>query len=338
MSAQVLAAQAGDPEAFAGLVRRWQGAVCAIGLAILRDVAASEDLAQEVFLAAWQGLSRLQDPASFGPWVRQLTRHKALDRRRAGMRYAARVVLDEEAVEQAGSTAESLLDAEERRVVQEALDALPDDARDVMVLFYREGHSVRQVALLLGLSEPAVKKRLSRARQAMREEVAARFAEVVQKSAPGAALTAAILASAAPAPAAAAMVGAAKTASAGGLWAGLAIGLTTITGLFLGYRLAERVVMPSRLPGLHRARNLSILSIGVAMAALPLGADATLVGVGLCVVGLGVVQFGLLPRVFAPPQEADPRRLRAARLGVTLGALGWLVGGICGLLGAWYGR
>ena len=106
MSAQVLAAQAGDREAFAGLVRRWQGAVCAIGLAILRDVAASEDLAQEVFLAAWQGLARLQDPDSFGPWVRQLTRYKALDRRRSGLRYAARVVLDGEAVERAGSASE----------------------------------------------------------------------------------------------------------------------------------------------------------------------------------------------------------------------------------------
>ena len=183
MSGLVLAAQQGDVRAFERLVVEWKGPVCAIGLGMLRDVAASEEVAQEVFLSAWQGLSRLQNPASFGPWLRQMARNKALVHLRARRRRHARVTPDSDAVSRAGSLDDPLLVAEQHAVLQEALDALPDDARDVMVLFYREGQSVRQVAGLLGLSEAAVKKRLSRARKAVRADVLSRFGQAAAKSA-----------------------------------------------------------------------------------------------------------------------------------------------------------
>ena len=60
--------------------------VAAIALAIVRDVPASEDIAQEAFLSAWQNLRRLQNPASFLPWLRQITRNLARDHLRARRR------------------------------------------------------------------------------------------------------------------------------------------------------------------------------------------------------------------------------------------------------------
>ena len=340
VSADVLAAQAGDPAAFGRLVDRWSGAVCAVCLGILRNVQASDEAAQDTFLAAWQNLGKLREPRSFGPWIRALARNHALSQQRATVRREQRVVADDEAVQRAAQARDVLLEAEEARLLEQALDALPDDARDVMVLYYREGQSVRQVAELLGLSETAVKKRLSRARALVREDMLAQLGDLARSTAPGAAFTAMVLTSLAPAPAAAAAgtiaVGAAKTATAG-----LALGAALGTfGILLGYGFAARQVKPERLGTLRLARNLSLAGVvGVVGAGAAFGPVGLLVGLVGFVGWLGVVQFVVLPQVFelTPEEAADPHKVFYARVGTFLGALGWLIGGACGLAGAWWG-
>ena len=73
------AAARGDQNAYGRIVRACQNTVTAIALAITRDVAISEDIAQEAFLKAWQQLDRLKNSASFLPWLRQITRNLARD-------------------------------------------------------------------------------------------------------------------------------------------------------------------------------------------------------------------------------------------------------------------
>jgi hypothetical protein len=79
---------------------------------------------------------------------------------------------------------ERLVAREGAHVLALALDALPDDAREVLTLFYREGETVGQVARLLGLREDTVKKRLSRAREALRDDMLSRFAGAARSSRP----------------------------------------------------------------------------------------------------------------------------------------------------------
>lgn len=76
-------AAAGCEQAYGRIVRACQNTVTAIALAITRDIAASEDIAQEAFLRAWQRLAQLHQPASFLPWLRQITRNLARDWLRA---------------------------------------------------------------------------------------------------------------------------------------------------------------------------------------------------------------------------------------------------------------
>lgn len=76
-------AAAGCQQAYGRIVRACQNTVTAIALAITRDIAASEDIAQEAFLRAWQRLAQLSQPASFLPWLRQITRNLARDWLRA---------------------------------------------------------------------------------------------------------------------------------------------------------------------------------------------------------------------------------------------------------------
>jgi len=201
LSPDVAAAARGDRAAYGRLVDAHGRLVASISLAIVKDLAASEDVAQDVFVAVWQSLPKLRSPQSFLPWLRQLTRnraHKFLEARLRNKVSAARDEATEAVIagavdEQPGAEA-SLISLEERRAVAEALEALPDEAREILTLFYREGQSVKQVSALLGLQEDAAKKRLSRARVLLREDVLARFGEVAAKTSPGNAFTAVVIA------------------------------------------------------------------------------------------------------------------------------------------------
>jgi RNA polymerase sigma factor (sigma-70 family) len=189
LDTDVVAARTGDRHAFARLVTRYRGLVSSISLSTVRNVATSEDVAQDVFLAAWRDLGSLRNPSSFLPWLRQLTRHRALDVARGGRRPDRRGAVDdatlEAAVDPRPSAQDALLDDERSRTVALALDALPEDAREVLTLYYREGQSIEHVARLIGLREDTAKKRLSRARAALRDEVLARFADAVEQTTPG---------------------------------------------------------------------------------------------------------------------------------------------------------
>jgi DNA-directed RNA polymerase specialized sigma24 family protein len=66
MTADVLAARAGDADAFTRLVQAHASTVCAIATAITGDPRAGEEVSQEVFVHAWTGLGGLRNPASFG--------------------------------------------------------------------------------------------------------------------------------------------------------------------------------------------------------------------------------------------------------------------------------
>lgn len=229
----------GDVAGFGRLVDAHRSMVCSIALSIVRDVDTSEDVAQEVFLAAWQQLDRLRNPGSLVPWLRQITRNRANER----LRRRPVVALTDDPV--ADLDLEDVALASERnQVLANVLDALPDDAREVILLYYREGRSVRQVASLLDLSEVAVKQRLSRARKRIRQDVSARFADVVRETAPAAAFTLAVTSAisvAAPSVAAASVISKASATASKGIVGSVLLGpLLGVAGVLLGTHRAVR--------------------------------------------------------------------------------------------------
>ena len=193
LQTELPAATRGSQEAYGRIVHACQNTVTAIALSITRDVAASEDIAQEAFLRAWQRLDRLKNHDSFLPWLRQITRNLARDHLRA-RRHAAMTGQDAElaiaiAADPAPEPGERLLATEQETAALELIDALPAESRETLLLYYREGQRSQQVAALLGLSDAAVRKRLSRAREQVRSELLARFGEFARDSAPAAAFT-----------------------------------------------------------------------------------------------------------------------------------------------------
>jgi RNA polymerase sigma factor (sigma-70 family) len=197
LDSDIVAAQRGDADAYTRLVDAYRNVVCSISLAIVRDVGASEDVAQQVFVAAWRDLHKLRNPQSFAPWLRQLTRNHARQYARAWRRARRWLTLVSDEVlslapDPSNSADDRLMDEEERMRLSRAIDALPDDAREVVTLFYREDRSVAQVANLLGLSENSVKKRLERARVRLRVALLDEVETLLVRTAPTAAFTIAV--------------------------------------------------------------------------------------------------------------------------------------------------
>ncbi len=237
------AARGGDHAAYGRIVAACQNTVTAVALAITRDVGASEDIAQETFLSAWQHLERLHNPDSFLPWLRQIARNLARDhlrkRRERSLDGANAELALAMAADPGAQPMQELLESEHELAAAELIAALPEDGRETLLLFYREGQSSQQVAALLGLTDTAVRKRLSRARQQVRDELIRRFGEFARSSSPTAAFTAAVVTGLglATKPTAAAVASAAGGASAGGA----TIGATKIGGALAGKGLAGMI-------------------------------------------------------------------------------------------------
>jgi RNA polymerase sigma factor (sigma-70 family) len=240
MDALVLAAAQGDADAYGRLVDETSPLVSSIALAVVRDLEFSRDVAQEVFLSVWRDLRKLRNPASFLPWLRQVTRNRA----RVALRTKSRKAkLGETGLEELlplvtdprPNAADRMIASEQARALSEALSNLPEETREVLTLFYREEQSVAQVASLLDLSETAVKKRLSRAREALRAGLLEQAGTTLRCTKPGPGFTAMIVgALPVSAPSGAALATVATKIHGSAVWTAAAKLLLPLSGAFLG--------------------------------------------------------------------------------------------------------
>jgi len=359
------AAARGDRDAFARLVDGTRSVVSSIALAIVRDPDLSRDVAQDVFLAAWRDLGQLRDPQSFLPWLRQTTRHRAYHVLRTERRRAARVTLDEtdtllsSAVDASEGAETAMLADEDARVVRAVLDALPDDTREVVTLFYREGRSSAQVAQLLGISDAAVRKRLSRARDTLRASLLDRFGDAARASAPGAVFTTAVMtALAVGAPSTATAAAAVSTPLAAGVGSSLgAVKVASVlaavllpaagglAGVLFGTRQLKRQARSAtELIALRRFELASAALVLIVACTFPLGSVLTgsrwapVVTFAAFIAGLAALHTLWLPRIVAARHalefEEDPVAAAAARARERRAAiLGWTAGILCGTVG-----
>lgn len=186
-----VAARQGDKRAFVQIVTRHQAMVCGIALSILGDFASSEDAGQEAFLLAWRRIHELRDPERLRAWLGQIARHAALAQLRR--RRPHENLEDAPPLPDAGRTPdEAAACEEEASLVREHLARLPEIYRLPLILYYREGQSVRQAAEALGLGEDALKQRLARGREMLREHIAVRIETALIRTAPTALFTMAI--------------------------------------------------------------------------------------------------------------------------------------------------
>jgi RNA polymerase sigma-70 factor (ECF subfamily) len=169
---------AGQTEAYAELVRRWTGRVMALCHARLRRADAAEDLAQEALLRGFRALATLAEPEKFGAWLCGIAVRACLDwlkaRQRTQIPFSALAPdgnPDQFLGSQQATADDALEHAEELQQLMAEVEALPDEFREVVMLYYYEDVTYRDLAQLLGVSTATINARLTRARALLRERL-----------------------------------------------------------------------------------------------------------------------------------------------------------------------
>lgn len=178
---QVRLAQGGDPEAQSALYTAMYKRVYYLALRMTGSPEDAEDAAQESFLSAFRALPQLADPNAFEGWLFQIAANKCRNVLRKEGKYTqppededGRTILDELPEENEALIPASALDnSDHRAIILSIIEALPQQQRECVLLFYYSQLSVKQIAQALDCSEGTVKSRLNYARQKIREGILA---------------------------------------------------------------------------------------------------------------------------------------------------------------------
>lgn len=171
--AELLSAHvAGDPEAFATLVRRHRDRLWAVAVRIMRDPDEAADALQDAYISAFRRAASFRGDAQVTTWLHRVVVNACLDRiRRNKVRAAEALPDDPDATRPIGSGSpspgpvEDALEAREQHFqVAAALAELNPDQRAALVLVDVEGYSVEEAAAVLGCAVGTVKSRCARGR------------------------------------------------------------------------------------------------------------------------------------------------------------------------------
>ncbi len=157
--------------------------VCGTALGIVGSIAASEDVAQDSFLTAWRKIHELREPERLRPWLRQITRHAALGHLR-GQRGHHGLEDAPDLPDSSPAPDEQAANEEEVAMVRIALTQLPTIYREPLILYYREHQSTKAVAEALEISEDAVRQRLARGRELLRDQISDVVERVITRTGP----------------------------------------------------------------------------------------------------------------------------------------------------------
>ena len=168
----VRAAKAGDRAAFGELVRRFEGAVYAIALRKLGRPLEAEELAQEVFIKAFEKLDQLKVAAAFGGWLRAITLRLAINRVvRKSHTVSAEPELLAATCADIRNPLDEVLAGERRAQVRAGLKRLGAMDRDTLVAFYVRGQSLVEMSEEFDSPVGTIKRRLHVARKRLAKEL-----------------------------------------------------------------------------------------------------------------------------------------------------------------------
>lgn len=178
--------QGGEAEAFYQLVQPYERAVFLAAVAIVKNDADAEEVAQEAILKAFKALARFRQEAKFSTWLIQIAINEAKMRLRKDRRHLYESIDQGQQNDQGDYIPKDFADwreipsqALERRELRDALakalESLPEKYRAILILRDVNHLSITETAQILGLSEANVKTRLSRARLQMRDALASGF-------------------------------------------------------------------------------------------------------------------------------------------------------------------
>ncbi len=184
-----------DPLAFRTIMERHNQRLYRIARAILKDEAEAEDVVQETYLRAFEGLSQFREEAMLSTWLTRIAINEALGRKRK-----RRATVGVEAIEAAQQESAQIIrfpimndqtdpersaaQREIRQLLERSIDALPEPFRVVFVMRDVEELSTEETAASLAIRPETVKTRLHRARRLLRQSLDTEMATTLKGSFP----------------------------------------------------------------------------------------------------------------------------------------------------------
>jgi RNA polymerase sigma-70 factor, ECF subfamily len=163
-------AQAGNREAFAVLVERYQRRAFAVALRLLGNRADAEDAVQQTFLRLYESRASYDSRWRLNTWFYRILANTCVDGLR---RTRPTCSVDDLELSTPDTPERALVRREQEALLQAGLAAVPVEARIVLTLYYGEGRTYREIAAIRGIAVNTVKTHLRRGRAALRKTLRA---------------------------------------------------------------------------------------------------------------------------------------------------------------------
>lgn len=173
----VMLTLAGEQNAYSALVARYENLVIAAAASVTHNRHMAEDAAQDAFITAWIKLNMLREPDKYGAWVCRIAKNCA---KNTVMRFQSFISLDDPdkpvtdvSLSDQSDPMDTLELSEEKSLLHESIEKLPEKVKRIINLHYFEDLSVAEIAEKMGISQGTVKWQLHDGRKRIRKELCA---------------------------------------------------------------------------------------------------------------------------------------------------------------------
>lgn len=174
----------GEQSAYAELVNRYQNYVFTLTLRFIKSREDAEEVAQDIFIKAYRSLADFRGASKFSTWLYTIVnttcitflRKKKLDVHSLDNEKVFETVQNQDS----GFNANQVEQKSKVNMVNAAINMLNADDAEVLTLFYKAEQSLEEISRILGMETNAVKVRLHRARQRLKEKMERSFTEEVK--------------------------------------------------------------------------------------------------------------------------------------------------------------
>lgn len=162
----------GDTSAFGYFVDTYQDMALTIAYRICGNTQDAEDIVQNAFIKAFRNIHTFRQKSKFSTWIYRIVYNTAISETRTSVFNTVLVDYKHENIDRSFSDFDTMdrIENEERiLLVKKAMEIIPKDESLLLTLFYLEDNSVKDISIIMGLTESNVKVRLHRARNRLKE-------------------------------------------------------------------------------------------------------------------------------------------------------------------------
>jgi RNA polymerase sigma-70 factor (ECF subfamily) len=159
----------GDADSYAILVDRYKAMVYNVAYRMVGDEDTAKDLAQESFIAAYNGLGQFRFGAKFSSWLYSIVLNKCRDHLRLTKETVSTDDIADVKPDSGVSPEQAVAAGQSKDLLQQALGVLPEDYREVLILKHIEELDYQEIAAITGTGITALKVRAHRGREMLRK-------------------------------------------------------------------------------------------------------------------------------------------------------------------------